>query len=137
MGKGIKKKLQLAFHQRALIPDLLAIPASDFHIQKVRVRGREIVLLRLSQSFGNIGQGPLQFRRGYSDRLCRGPRRAAGYQDIFFTDGSKKSVRLKECMIYHPQHGYWHIANVARYDLHEAYPITGRAGRSVLRQDYS
>jgi hypothetical protein len=127
-----KNKLhQYTLHQHALIPDLLAIPADDFRIQKVNVNGRDIVLLRFSQAFGNIGRGPLQVRRGGSGRYCRGRGKATGYQDVFFADGSMRSVRLKECMVYHPQHRHWHIANVARYDLHEVNPYTGGLGSIV------
>lgn len=74
-------------------------------------------LLRLSQSFGNIGPGPLQVRRRNSSPSCPGKGRAVAFQDIYFNDGSKKSIPLKECMIYHPQHKHWHVVNIARYDL--------------------
>jgi hypothetical protein len=99
------------------LPELLAIPAKDFHLQRLRYRGRAYTLLRFSQAFANIGEGPLQVRRGNADQGCPGPGRAAGYQDIFMDDGSIESVRLNECMVYHPKHEHWHIANVARYDL--------------------
>jgi hypothetical protein len=101
----------------ALLPDLRAIPARDFHIQETENNRNNIRLLRFSQGFANVGRGPLQVRRGRSGRYCRGRGRATGYQDIYFSDGSKKSVRLKECMLYHPQHKHWHVAKVARYDL--------------------
>jgi hypothetical protein len=122
-------------HARALLPDILAIPASDLRIQNVEVNGRNVALLRFSQAFGNIGRGPLQVRRGNSDRNCPGAGRASGYQDVFMSDGTRRSVRLKECMIYHPQHRHWHIANVAKYELFAEDSSTGRAGARVASSD--
>lgn len=119
----------------ALLPDLRAVPATDFIVHKVSVRGRNYSLLRFSQSFGNVGRGPLQVRRGESDSLCSGARKAAGYQDVYMRDGSTVSLRLKECMVYHPYHGHWHIANVAQYDLFRLNSSATRLVRKVRSSD--
>lgn len=118
-----------------LLPDLLAIPATDFVIQRVRYRGSNYRLLRFSQSFGNIGEGPLQVRRGDSDAQCPGENRAAGYQDVYLQNGTVQSVRLKDCMVFHPAHDHWHLANVARYDLYRVDVRRRRLAGKVATSD--
>lgn len=129
------KRKTSQIQQTALLPDLLAIPATDFQIEEVESDGNTKRLLRFSQAFGNIGRGALQVRRGQSARYCRGKNRAIAYQDIFLRDGSKRSIPLKECMIYHPVHKHWHVANIARYDLCEVDTETGGIGAVVSSSD--
>ncbi|MEW9667966.1 lysyl oxidase family protein [Ammoniphilus sp. 3BR4] len=121
--------------KRALLPDLLALPPEDLHIEAENKAGKFRKLLRLSQSFGNLGPGPLQVRRGNSSPMCPGRGKAQAYQDIYFTDGTKKSYRLRECMIYHPQHKHWHVVNIARYDLCQIDSVTGGPGKPLASSD--
>lgn len=130
-GKGRPKILR----KQVLLPDLLALPPEDLQIERTEENGQTRTLLRLSQSFGNIGSGRLQVRRGNAAPPCRGRGRAIGYQDIYYSDGSKISIPLKECMIYHPVHRHWHVANIARYDLCEVDPGTGEPGRVLASSD--
>lgn len=130
-----RKAHQSVLIKRALIPDLLALPPEDLQIEKRDVNGRTRTLLLLSQSFANIGRGRLQVRRGNSTSACPGKGRARGYQDIFLNDGTIKSYPLKECMVYHPIHRHWHVANIARYDLCEVDPETGGPGKVLSTSD--
>jgi hypothetical protein len=130
-----KKVSQQQIDENALLPDLRAIPARDFHIQDTESNGNNVRYLRFSQGFANVGKGPLQVRRGGSGRYCQGRGRATGYQDIFFSDGSRKSVRLKECMVYHPYHKHWHVARVARYDLCTVDPDTLQIDQVIRSSD--
>ncbi len=122
--------------KKQLLPDLLAFPPEDLQIERmVATDGLMRVFLRLSQSFGNAGRGRVQIRRGNPTPSCPGKRRAKGYQDIYYSDGSKKSIPLKECMIYHTIHKHWHVANIAKYDLCEVDPDTGGPGNILAFSD--
>lgn len=135
MNKGKGKSRPKILRKQVLLPDLLALPPEDLRIEKSEEKGQIRSLLRLSQSFGNIGRGRLQVRRGNSTPSCPGRGRAVGYQDVFYTDGSKRSLPLKECMIYHPVHRHWHVANIARYDLCEIDTGTGEPGKVLVSSD--
>lgn len=121
--------------KRALLPDLLALPPEDLHIEVDSNKGKSRKLLRFSQSFGNLGSGPLQVRRGNSSPSCPGKGSAAAYQDIYYSDGSKRSVPLRECMVFHPRHKHWHVVNIARYDLCQVDTATGEPGKVLASSD--
>ncbi len=118
-----------------LLPDLIGIPPHDLQIKVEDKGGQNRRLLRFSQSFGNAGHGPLQVRRGNSTKSCPGKGKAVAYQDVYSCQGTKRSIRLKECMIYHPEHKHWHVTNIARYDLCQVDPVTGRPGKVLVSND--
>lgn len=119
----------------AQLPDLIPLPPSDLRMETIQEGDKTRYRLRFSQAIGNIGKGPLQVSRVNSSKACPGRHKAAGYQTIFFSDGSKKSIRMKYCMVYHPVHKHWHIANMARYELCRVNPYTGGIGDTVAKTD--
>lgn len=119
----------------AQLPDLIPLPPSDLRMETIEEGGQTRHRLRFSQAIGNIGRGPLQVRRVDSSRFCPGKGKAAGYQTIFFSDGSTKSIRMKQCMVYHPVHKHWHIAHMANYDLCRVHPYSGGIGDTVATTD--
>lgn len=135
----MKNKKRIHYRPKALktplLPDLVALPPTDLQITTEKNKGQSRTLLRLSQSFGNIGRGPLQVRRGNSTPSCPGKDKAIGYQEIYSKSGLLRIIPLKECMVYHPQHKHWHVANIARYDLCQIDPVTGGPGKILASTD--
>jgi Lysyl oxidase len=117
-----------------LLPDLRAIPATDFSLEVIH-GGRR---LRLTTEIGNSGRGALDLRpvvgdcdgngdprddrlayqRVYQDANANGvfePRIDRGYRD-----------RFAGCMRFHPAHDHWHFGGFASYAL-----VNERNGRTV------
>ena len=105
----------------ALLPDLVALPASELSVQ-IRKDGRR---LRFSSSLGNIGVGPIEVRPNNLEPCPKGQHNST---QILYVDGNangrynrKKDTAFVRhragCMVYHPLHHHWHFKASARYTL--------------------
>ena len=104
-----------------LLPDLIALPASQLSVQ-VRSDGNR---LRFSSSLGNIGAGPIEVRPNNLMPCPEGQHNSTQiiYRDVnangrynWAKDTSFTRHRAG-CMIYHPLHHHWHFKASARYEL--------------------
>ena len=104
-----------------LLPDLIALPASEPRVQTLR-DGRR---LRFTSALGNIGAGPIEVR---PNNLQPCPAGQHNSTQIVYLDGNgngrfnpKKDTDLERhpagCMVYHPYHHHWHFKASARYSL--------------------
>lgn len=107
-----------------LLPNLVVLPASDVHVQRV---GRER-RLRFESGLGNIGRGPIEVRPNRNQPCPDGQHHATQvmYRD---TDGNGwfrrdtdtgLARRSAGCMIFHPAHDHWHFEAASRYRLFRA-----------------
>jgi hypothetical protein len=105
-----------------LLPDLVALRASDLRIQVLRNGQRRI---RFSSSLGNKGKGPIEVRPNRSYPCPVGKHAST---QVVYRDANKNgrynrlidtSVRRYKagCMVYHPAHSHWHFEAAARYTL--------------------
>jgi hypothetical protein len=104
-----------------LLPDLVAVPATDLEIKE----GAEVTRLRFSSSLGNIGLGPIEVRPNQNAPCPVGQHNST---QIVYLDANANThyearndttfVRHRAgCMIFHPKHDHWHFKASARYTL--------------------
>ena len=104
-----------------LLPDLVAVPATDLEI----TQGREVTRLRFSSSLGNIGLGPIEVRPNQNVACPPGQHNST---QIIYVDTNANNhyeavldtayARHRAgCMIFHPKHDHWHFKASARYTL--------------------
>jgi hypothetical protein len=105
-----------------LLPDLVALRASDLSIQHARGGGRE---LRFEGTLANIGPGPLEMKTNHARPCPRGERHASQiiYRDVDGNNRFKRSVDTQSkrksagCFLFHREHNHWHFDAAARYRL--------------------
>jgi hypothetical protein len=97
-----------------LLPDIASLPPTDLSID-ITDDGRH--LLRFTQTFANVGAGPLRVRG-----VLQPDGSVLGYQEIMDSNGQvSRSVRATS-VIFHPHHKHWHADDVASYELRQAAP---------------
>lgn len=108
-----------------LMPDLIAVPASELSIHENKKTG--IRRLRFTSSLGNVGVGPIEVRPNQKQPCPVGQRNATQiiYRDLnldgIFEPLIDTSVfrHRAGCMIYHPTHHHWHFKASAQYVLYK------------------
>jgi hypothetical protein len=108
-----------------LMPDLIAVPASELSIHLNKKTG--IRRLRFTSSLGNVGVGPIEVRPNQKQPCPVGQRNATQivYRDLnvdrLFEPLIDTSVfrHRAGCMIYHPTHHHWHFKASAQYVLYD------------------
>jgi hypothetical protein len=107
-----------------LMPDLIAVPASELSIHENKKTG--IRRLRFTSSLGNVGVGPIEVRPNQKQPCPVGQRNATQiiYRDLnvdgLFEPLIDTSVfrHRAGCMVYHPTHHHWHFTASAQYVLY-------------------
>ena len=108
---------------RLLMPDLVAIPATDAELKVRKQTG--VRVLRFESSLGNVGSGPLEVRPNQNQPCPPGEQNST---QLVYSDTNLNGVynRLKDvtvwrhragCMLYHPKHDHWHFKASAQYSL--------------------
>ena len=108
-----------------LLPDLVAVPASELSIQVNATTG--IRRLRFTSSLGNVGLGPVEVRPNQRQPCPVGQHNST---QIIYGDANLDRVyeplidtgilrHRAGCMIYHPMHHHWHFKASAQYVLYD------------------
>ena len=96
---------------RLLLPDLITLAPTDFRIAGNPSTGRRI--LRFANAVANIGDGPLELHGTWQ-------RAVPGFQvsqQLYGSHGQVLAEPILAEIVYHPQHGHWHLDDFARYEL--------------------
>jgi|GEM_PF-2030999 len=121
-----------------LMPDLVAIPATDAELKVRKKTG--VRVLRFESSLGNVGSGPLEVRPNRNQPCPPGQQNST---QLVYSDTNLNGVynRLRDvtvwrhragCMLYHPKHDHWHFKASAQYSLVD--PRNGDAVVSARRK---
>jgi hypothetical protein len=108
-----------------LLPDLIAVPASELSIHLNKKTG--IRRLRFTSSLGNVGVGPIEVRPNQNQPCPVGQHNST---QIIYRDANLNRVfeplidtsvsrHRAGCMIYHPLHHHWHFKASAQYVLYD------------------
>ena len=108
-----------------LLPDLIAVPASELSIHLNKKTG--IRRLRFSSSLGNVGAGPIEVRPNQNQPCPVGQHNST---QIIYRDANLNRIyeplidigmarHRAGCMIYHPLHHHWHFKASAQYVLYD------------------
>jgi hypothetical protein len=108
-------------------PDLVTLVPYDLHV--TLEEGHK--LLRLGNAVANIGAGPLELRPEHD--VDAGV--TVAIQSLYTHDAQGHWTVLSERevgeFVYHPDHGHWHFAGFARYDLLDAEGAVVRSSGKV------
>ena len=107
-----------------LLPDLVAVPASELSIHLNKKTG--IRRLRFTSSLGNVGAGPIEVRPNQNQPCPVGQHNST---QIIYRDANLNRIyeplidvgvsrHRAGCMIYHPLHHHWHFKASAQYVLY-------------------
>ena len=107
-----------------LLPDLVAVPASELSIRLFKKSG--IRRLRFTSSLGNVGAGPIEVRPNQNQPCPVGQHNST---QIIYRDANLNGIyeplidigvsrHRAGCMIYHPLHHHWHFKASAQYVLY-------------------
>jgi len=107
-----------------LLPDLVAVPATELSIQENRKTG--VRRLRFTSSLGNVGAGPIEVRPNQNPPCPAGQHNStqivhqdANLDRVFEPLVDTAVFRHRAgCMIYHPLHHHWHFKASAQYVLY-------------------
>lgn len=94
-----------------LLPDLITLPPAELRLVVDRERGRSF--LRFSNTVANSGSGPLELK----GRATPGSVEFQVTQQIFGSNGEVLAEPVLSSIIFHEEHGHWHLDNFARYEL--------------------
>ena len=108
-----------------LLPDLVAVPASELSIHLNKKTG--IRRLRFTSSLGNVGVGPIEVRPNQNQPCPVGQHNSTQiiyrdanlnriYEPLIYVGVSRHRAG---CMIYHPLHHHWHFKASAQYVLYD------------------
>jgi hypothetical protein len=108
-----------------LLPDLVAVPASELSIHLNKKTG--IRRLRFTSSLGNVGAGPIEVRPNQNQPCPVGQHNST---QIIYRDANLNRIyeplldvgvsrHRAGCMIYHPLHHHWHFKASAQYVLYD------------------
>jgi hypothetical protein len=108
-----------------LLPDLVAVPASELSIHLNKKTG--IRRLRFTSSLGNVGVGPIEVRPNQNQPCPVGQHNST---QIIYRDANLNGIfeplidigvsrHRAGCMIYHPLHHHWHFKASAQYVLYD------------------
>jgi hypothetical protein len=108
-----------------LLPDLVAVPASELSIHLNKKTG--IRRLRFTSSLGNVGAGPIEVRPNQNQPCPVGQHNST---QITYRDANLNGIyeplidigvspHRAGCMIYHPLHHHWHFKASAQYLLYD------------------
>ena len=108
-----------------LLPDLIAVPASELSIRVNKKTG--IRRLRFTSSLGNLGLGPIEVRPNQKQPCPVGQHNST---QIIYRDANLDRIyepltdtgifrHRAGCMIYHPMHHHWHFKASAQYVLYD------------------
>ena len=108
-----------------LLPDLVAVPASELSIHLNKKTG--IRRLRFTSSLGNVGLGPIEVRPNQKQPCPVGQHNST---QIVYRDANLNRIyeplidvgvfrHRAGCMIYHPLHHHWHFKASAQYVLYD------------------
>ncbi|MDX1601345.1 MAG: lysyl oxidase family protein [Anaerolineales bacterium] len=99
---------------RLLVPDLVTERVSDLDLIYEQETGRRV--LRFSNRIANVGDGPIELRG-------RPALQAARYrvsQRLYGTEGQVLVEPIVDEIVYHRDHGHWHLEDFASYELWKA-----------------
>jgi hypothetical protein len=96
---------------RLLLPDLITLAPFDLRIAGNPDTGRKI--LRFANAVANVGEGALELRGTWQEDV-------SGFQvsqQLYGSHGEVLAEPILPVIIYHPEHGHWHLDGFARYEL--------------------
>lgn len=94
-----------------LLPDLITLPPTDLRLVIDRERGRSF--LRFSNTVANTGRGPLELK----GLPATGSEDFHVTQQLFGSNGEVLAEPVLSSIIFHEEHGHWHLEDFARYEL--------------------
>lgn len=95
-----------------LYPDLRTLPARDLRFDTETIDGSVHIVLRFSNTVGNFGQGPLELIAGANVSDTQ----KVVIQRIYDDAGGYIDEPAGH-LVWHAEHGHWHLENFARYEL--------------------
>ena len=98
-----------------LLPELRTVVPQ--HLQLVN--DHQLEVLRFSNAFANIGQGPWRMSPVFP--LVGGGTQDA-IQQILDSSGRVVCEKVVSQFVFHPEHNHWHINNVALFEVRAASP---------------